>query len=285
MRETTYQLILNHITGYESMTHFGVEFDNYLRMATLYLNHKGKILFKEDILNQYREGVTLDQIITPNSQRYQPGFYELKNGKREQTWYDVESMEEIKNGDDFFDYFFTCRLRHMSLFAIKKHLSFHLDYSFDGQRHEYADFLTIMIREYEDTLLNPKIIETVRDWIKENSIASDSREPLSGPALDDKVKGRISRQAGDRLTTLNQNQTALLIQFMQKSGIILKEEHLTYTQAGKAFSLLTGYSSHTLRQQLGTKGEIIGVKHEDYKELHDTIMKMAGLIEAKIHKK
>ena len=72
---------------------------------------------------------------------------------------------------------------------------------------------------------------------------------------------------------------------MQEERIILKGDDLTYTQAGKALYILTGYSPHTLRQHLGTKDEIAGVRYQDYKELHEAILKLAERIETHIHKK
>jgi len=72
---------------------------------------------------------------------------------------------------------------------------------------------------------------------------------------------------------------------MQQNGIILKGSYLTYTQAGKAFNILTGYSANTLRQQLGMKGEIETAKFEDYKELHQVIIQLAKSIEEKTRKK
>ncbi len=101
----------------------------------------------------------------------------------------------------------------------------------------------------------------------------------------EKIKGRIAREAGDKLTSLNLIQTTLLIQFLQEERIILKGDYLTYTQAGKAFYILTGYSAHTIRQHLGTKGELADVRYQDYKELYQAILQLAKRIEPHVLKK
>jgi hypothetical protein len=66
-----------------------------------------------------------------------------------------------------------------------------------------------------------------------------------------KTKGKHKRELGDRLTKLNQEQTALLIYCLQKGKLILKDEDLNNKEAGQAFSILTGFSADTLRQNLG----------------------------------
>jgi hypothetical protein len=64
------------------------------------------------------------------------------------------------------------------------------------------------------------------------------------------VKGAIKREPGDNLTRLNQEQTALLLHYLQNSRIVLKDEYLNNTQAGEALSMLTGYSANAMRQNL-----------------------------------
>ena len=241
--------------------------------------------FEEDILSEYIEGTTLEKLFSQNPDQYLQGMNQTKNGKREKTWYDIWGMEEIERNDDFFDYFFVCKLRHLSLLDIDSYLSFHLEYSFKNNKQEFFRFLQLAIRQHEK-MLDAKISDTVNEWIKITETNNQTPE-LSGKdeiEKDEKIKGRMQREAGDKLTALSQVQTSLLIQFLQKNNIILKGNYLTFTQAGKAFNILTGYSAHTLRQQLGTKGEIEGVKHEDYKELYDIILKLAKSIEEKIRK-
>lgn len=64
-----------------------------------------------------------------------------------------------------------------------------------------------------------------------------------------KCKG-LSRQGDDKLTSLNREQTVLLIYYLQAAKVFLRDEYLTDTDAGREFELLTGYSSNTIRQGL-----------------------------------
>ncbi len=63
-------------------------------------------------------------------------------------------------------------------------------------------------------------------------------------------KAKIKRNANDRLTSLTQEQTALLLHYLQQERVFLKDEYLKNKEAGIAFEILTGYSQNTLRQNL-----------------------------------
>lgn len=277
-----HNLILNQITYGESVPPFHKNFENYMQRAHLFLSHKGKYLFESDILSEYSEGVTLETIFAQEPKRFIPGINHDKDGVRQKTWYDIWGMDEIIRGDDFFDYFFICKLRHQSLIDIDDFLSFHLDYSFGNDKPAYFRFLQLCLRQYSE-MLSSQVIDTVQEWIA--SIQSKREGDQSESAeneKDEKIKGRMTREAGDHLTCLNLNQTALLIEYLQQSGIILKSGYLNFAQAGKAFHLLTGYSAHSLRIQLGAKGASeTAAKYEDYKELHEAILRLASLIEPK----
>lgn len=277
-KEDNYDLILNHITAGESMPPFRENFEEYKRMAHLYLNHKGRSMFEDEILSKYHEGKTMAELLESSLEQYIPGANKERNGKREKTWYDIWSMEEIEASDDFFDYFFTVKLRHIDLLEIDDYLNYHQEHSFKNARSNFFRFLRLAVRKYEKKLLTPQIIETILEWI---STAEASPE-ISGLEKTGNVKGRIQREQGDRLTSLSLVQTALLIEYLQQARIILKGDNLTNTQAGKAFNILTGYSSNTIRLQLGTKGIVQEAKHEDYKELHQAILELAKLIEPKV---
>lgn len=274
-----HNLILNDITYGESVPPFNKNFEEYMQMAHLLLNHKGKHLFESEILSRYSEGLTLETLFAGQPQRFIQGSNHVKDGIRQKTWYDIWGMDEIFRDDDFFDYFFICKLRHQSLLDIDDFLTFHLDYSFKNDTQAYFRFLQLSIRQHEE-MLSKQAIDTVQEWI--SALQAGKEDSNAENDKDEKVKGRMAREAGDRLTSLNLNQTALLIEYMQQAGMILKSDYLNYTQAGKAFHLLTGYSAHSLRMQLGAKGSVDHViKYEDYRELHDAVMKLAALIEPK----
>lgn len=279
MKSNSYQLILNEITSNESLPPFNKDFEAYRHMAFMFLNHKGKYLFAEDVLAPYRIGMNLERLFEQEKGRFIQGCNRNKAGKMENTWYDIMSSEEVCVYDDLFDFFFACKLRHLDLLDISDYLSFHLEYSFKNNRVKFLSFLNLSLGQYHERLLSLLIIEAIKEWIEANNEAKTNTDQ------EGKIKGRIPREAGDRLTSINLHQTALLIQFLQQTGIILKGDYLTYHQAGKAFNILTGYSDNSLRQLLGTKGEVEGSKFEDYKELHQALTNLAQLVETKIRKK
>ncbi len=277
-----YELILNDITYGESSKPFLKDFEEYKRTAYLFLNHQGKHLFESDILERYSEGMTLEKLFEVNKGRFIQGANLKKDGLLQKTWYDIWGMYKIERQDSFFDFFFTCKLRQLSLLDMEGYLDFHLHNSFDNDKKSFFQFLNLTIRKYQDTLLNNNIVETTNEWIKSHA---EIKASIDKDPANETIKGRKQRESGDKLTCLSQNQTVLLIEFMQKAGIILNEDSLNYTQAGKALNLLTGYSPHTIRQQLGSKGYIEGVKFEDFKELYDAIQNLAKLIEPHVRKK
>lgn len=197
-------------------------------------------------MENYREGMTLEKLFAQESDRFVQGANHKKDGKNQKTWYDLSAVEEIERRDDFFDYFFTCKLRHIGLLEIDSFLAFHLANSFDNNKKDYFRFLNITLRQYQDKILSPNIAETVKEWIKFNE--ADSDKDLSGK--ETKTKGKIKRGRDDNATKLNQEQTALLISFLRTGKIILKDEYLYNNEAGHAFSILTGFSADSLRQNL-----------------------------------
>lgn len=105
--------------------------------------------------------------------------------------------------------------------------------------------------------------------------AEDTKEEnLQGVA----VKGRPQRTAGDNLTKLNQEQTALLIDYFKKGRIILKDEYLTDKTAGYGFHILTGYSPDSLRIRLNKK-ELSKVTHTaNLREVYNALIHVTNLI-------
>ncbi|MCX6182999.1 MAG: hypothetical protein NT150_13855 [Bacteroidetes bacterium] len=95
-----------------------------------------------------------------------------------------------------------------------------------------------------------------RDYLLLEQSSADEKEEnkknesLEGTPENPSKKGRLTRQASDKLTILSQEQTVLLMFYLQQEKVFLKDEYLTDMDAGKAFEILTGYSQHTLRQKL-----------------------------------
>ena len=115
--EDDYKLILNHITAGEQMININnpKKLHEYNQTAALHLDKKGKYLFAEDLLKDYREGMTLERLFQQEADRFVPAINHKKDGKFQKTWYDIGAYEEIKREDQFFDYFFACKLRHIAL--------------------------------------------------------------------------------------------------------------------------------------------------------------------------
>ena len=64
-------------------------------------------------------------------------------------------------------------------------------------------------------------------------------------------RSKIKREAKDKLTCLSQEQTVLLLYYLQQERVFLKDEYLSDLEAARAFEILTGYSNNALRQNLG----------------------------------
>jgi hypothetical protein len=248
MKTDDYKLILNHLTHGEHIVNMKnpEKIAEYDHSAFMFMARKGKYLFEQDILKRYREGMTLEKLFDQETGRFIQGANHEKDGKNQKTRHDISANEEIERKDDFFDYFFTCKLRHIGLLEIDSFLAFHLDYSFENNKKDYFRFLNITLRQYQDKILSPNIAETVQEWIKLNEAVSE--KDLSG--AETKTKGKIKRGRDDNATKLNQEQTALLISFLRTGKIILKDEYLYNNEAGHAFSILTGFSEDSLRQNL-----------------------------------
>lgn len=92
-----------------------------------------------------------------------------------------------------------------------------------------------------------------------------------------KRRNNIIRESRDKLTSLSQEQTVLLMYYLQKERVLLKDEYLTDSEAGQAFEILTGYSQDTLRQNLG-KFYLIQ-NHTNLRALNDLLSRLKASLE------
>lgn len=138
---------------------------------------------------------------------------------------------------------------------------------------EFASFVRYcrnMLHHERDFLL----LEQTPEDEQEGKNANDA---LTGTNGKQSKKGKIKREALDNKTSLSQEQTVLLIHYLQQERIILKDEYLNDKEAGEAFGKLTGYSENTLRLSLG--------KYQNYqnktnlKELNHIITRLSIAIE------
>ncbi|MDP2385646.1 MAG: hypothetical protein Q8M29_04695 [Bacteroidota bacterium] len=282
MKTDDYKLILNHLTHGEHIVNMKnpEKLSEYEHSAFMFMARKGKYLFEEDILKNYREGMTLEKLFAQEKGRFIQGANHKKDGKNQKTWHDISAYEEIERKDDFFDYFFTCKLRHIGLLEIDSFLAFHLDYSFDSNKKDYFRFLNITLRQYQDKILSSNIADTLKEWI-----ADKEKETTLSGTTETKTKGKIKRTRDDSVTKLNQEQTALLISFLQTSKIILKEEYLKNNEAGQAFSILTGFSADSLRQNLSKKELNLISTKKNLAAVSNSIINLQLLIEKELKEK
>lgn len=277
MNTDGYKLIINHLSFGEAVLNQSnpKAEEEYKQIAFLFLSKKGKNMFAEDLLKNYREGMTLERLFDQEGNRFVQGANHKKDGKMQHTWLDLSAMEEIKREDNFFDYFFACKLRHISLLEIDSFLDFHLDYSFNDGKKDFFRFLNIVLRKYQNKMLSEDIVETAKEWIKMNETETE----LS--SAEARTKNKTKRERDDKKTQLNQEQTALLIYCLRKTSIILKDEDLNNKETGQAFSTLTGYSQESLRQSM-TLTEISTASKKNVEKVKRALKDVLKLLEDKI---
>ncbi len=99
-----------------------------------------------------------------------------------------------------------------------------------------------------------KALEMRRDYLllERGPMSPKTSDSTKATETDTKrlSRGKVERGPKDNFTCLNQEQTVLLLYYLQHERAFLKDEYLTGQDAGRAFEILTGYSQHTLRQKL-----------------------------------
>ena len=96
-------------------------------------------------------------------------------------------------------------------------------------------------------------------------------------------KAKIKRNANDKLTSLTQEQTALLLHYLQQERVFLKDEYLDKKDAGTAFEMLTGYSHNTVRQKLSSVKEY--QNKANLKEIHNLVIRLEILLSKALREK
>lgn len=110
----------------------------------------------------------------------------------------------------------------------------------------------------------------------------ESPKELNGTGVS--TQNHPNRRAGDNLTRLTQEQTALLAHYLKEGRLFLSKDYLTDKAAGYAFFLLTGYSLESLRIKMNPK-EIARIStHENLNELHAALTRIIILINKDIKK-
>lgn len=116
----------------------------------------------------------------------------------------------------------------------------------------------------EEQILSPEEFESFiflcrnllhfdKESLMVEQIPEDEREENNAKdylAGGKKLHTSIKRKSHDKFTCLSQEQTVLLMYYLQEERVLLKDEYLSDLDAGIAFETLTGYSQNTLRQNL-----------------------------------
>ncbi len=258
MKYEEYHINLNHLTAGER---FGYPdtFTEYSKAVVSMLSIKNHFLFEDDLMEEYKDDDAVQSHINngekgmvavaaafPDRFIY-AGKRPKKKGAKEFTpaFFDLWMDYEITVDHFHYDLFFTYQLRQTDLLKIDDLLNSFLENYSGDNKTDFIRFLKLTLRKHSKKLLQPEQTETINEWIAEK----EKEASLSGmPEM--KIKGKIKREREDNVTKLNQEQTALLIHFLQAGKIILKDEYLNNKEAGQAFSILTGYSADSLRQNL-----------------------------------
>jgi hypothetical protein len=281
-----FELNLNFLTVLERVErHSAIEFyqSEYVLCVLQMLEIAQQHLFEEDLVKKY-EDKTLEEILSSHlsiikfsGKRPNP----RQDNKLCCTYYDTMMELFITPQHLFYDRFFAYHLKHQDLMEVDQLLEYQLEQHHKNNFRLFARFLHLTIRKYKAKIIPEEVVLTIQEWItgKEQQL----KEEQNGLSIKDRYNGklRIRRTSKDNETILNQPQTVLLIHYMQKKGIFLKNHLLTDADAGKAFELLTAYSQNTIRQDLGKYRDF--QNKENLKQLQQVLTGIINLIDNQLN--
>jgi hypothetical protein len=225
----------------------------YVNVVTSMLSSEGLFLFEEDIVNRFNN-LSFSEILQQNENfvqghnRHNPA----RQGKLCPTYYDTWMSLTITPDKSYYPFFFAHLLKHTDLLMIDECMAYQLKKYHANDFTTFSRLLLLMLRKFEGVVIPEKIMITIQEWMDVKAEQQKKEEGESDdPTSSGKKRGRINRRAEDNITSLNREQTILLIQYLKQAGVFLRDEYLTDLDAGKAFELLTGFSQNTLRQDLG----------------------------------
>lgn len=243
------ELNLNSITLWEQVVHKDT-FAEYREYVVLLLQSKDLYLFEDEILKQCKSD-NIEQVLQEHPHIHRTNAHRKnEDGSFSKKYLNLAAEYFVQPQDFLYDVFFAYKLRQMNLLKIDTFLEYHISNYYDNNLQEFLRFLRICARKHEVKLLNPEIIQTVNEWVEtKGKQQQQSLQGIENESFQTK-NGKIKRKAEDKLTCLSQEQTVLLMSFLQQERIFLKDEYLNKKDAGIAFEILTGYSQHTIRQNL-----------------------------------
>jgi hypothetical protein len=279
-----FEVDLNYISSSEYMSKAS-DYDHqleYVNIVISMLSQEGIFLFEEDIMNRFNN-LSFSEILEQNENFVQGHNRRnpAKQGKLCPTYYDTWMSLLITPEKTSYPFFFAHLLKHTDLLQIDQCLAYQLEKYHSNDFSAFSRLLALMLRKFEGVVIPEKTVATIQEWIEARAAQQKKEEDESGDSsLSGKKRGRINRRAEDNVTSLNREQTILLIQYLKEVGVFLKDEYLTDLDAGKAFELLTGYSQNTLRQDLGKFYQF--QNKENLKKLHQTFSLLIQQVEMQL---
>ncbi len=234
-------------------------FSDYCDAVTFMFRKQKKQILEDEIIEAFKDNPDIQKEWERGNQGMHPIETKFPNRFKRDTiypkaggeenegiwgWFDLWDIDEITQDNDMYDLFFAYKLRQTDLLIMDDVLNyFHGNYT-GTDTVDFIRFLKLTLRKHS-RLLEPEIRDTINEWIAER----EKDSALSG-TMEARTKGRPKRQRDDKVTLLNQEQTALLIYCLRETRVIFSDEFLNNKEAGQAFSILTGYSADTIRQNL-----------------------------------
>ncbi len=257
MEKRSHGINLNHLTATEYLR-FPTSFKEYSEAVLFMFKIKDDFLYEDDLIEEYRNEPEVENLIRDGKQAMDAirnafpdrfisaGSRRKKEGEEfKPAWFDLWKEDYIITPEHpLYDLLFVYKLRQTDLLELDNTLNDFFENEKDNKT-DFIRFLKLTLRKHSKKLLQPEQIDTINEWITEQE-----KEPALSGTIEPKIKGKIKRERDDKVTLLNQEQTALLIYCLRKTKVILIDEFLNNKEAGVAFSILTGYSADTIRQNL-----------------------------------
>lgn len=278
-----FEVDLNFISSREQMSKTS-DYDyqlEYVNVVTSMLSREGHFLFEEDIVNRFNN-LLFSEILEQN-ENFVQGHNRLnpaRQGKLCPTYYDTWMSLTITPDNQYYPFFFAHLLKHTDLLMIDECLAYQLEKYHANDFTAFSRLLLLMLRKFEGVVIPEKTMITIQEWMDVKAEQQKKEEGESDDSPSGKKRGRINRRAEDNITSLNREQTILLIQYLKQAGVFLRDEYLTDLDAGKAFELLTGFSQNTLRQDLGKFYQF--QNRENLKRLHQVLSQVTHQIDTLI---
>jgi hypothetical protein len=263
MGEQVYSINIKDVTASEYFL-FVEEFEDYKEVLLMLLKAKGFYHFEDTLIRQFKNNAKVQQLIAegiggmeaiiatkPNTFISAGNQIKTEGGEQASApaWYYLLHGYTITPSDVLFDYFLAYHLRHCDLLLLDNALDYLLENYYGGNTAAFSRFLKLTLRKHGERLLQPGHTDTINEWMAE-------KEKAAVLAGTEEPQAKLKRVRDDKVTVLNQEQVALLVYCLQQAGIILSDKLLNRKDAGLAFSILTGYSPDTIRQNL-SKDEIM----------------------------